>query len=552
MHLGSRDFMIRPRREKKLLTVDGPVNRRYDAIVIGAGHNGLVAAAYLARAGRSVCVLERRPVLGGACTTETLWGGYRVSTAAYVCGLLHPRIVRELELPRYGFELLRRDPSSFTPLPDGGYLLLGSDPAFNAEQIRRFSRRDAEAFERYETAIDRLGRFVESLLTTVPPRFPDIHPADLPTYGRLLAQVLGLPPLERLLLIRLLTASAWDVLSEWFESEPLKVTLATDGVIGTALSPTQPTTALVLFHHVMGSITGRRGVWGYVRGGMGALSEAIAAVARRYGATIRTNAEVRTVLVRNGRAAGVVLADGTEVEARVVLSNADPKRTFLRLVPREVLPTDFVGRIERLRMSAAPVKINLVADGLPNFRCLPGDRPGPHHRTTIHLCPSLDYLERAFADFMQGRPSERPMVEMCIPSVLDETLAPDGRHVVSLFVQYAPYDPPGGWSAWRDEFVRRVLAVIDEYAPGFSSRVRYCQVLSPQDLEEVFALTGGNIFHGDLTPDQMFTFRPVAGWAQYRTPLPGLYLCGAGAHPGGGVIGAAGYNAARVVLRDGE
>ncbi len=526
------------------------MTRRYDAIVIGAGHNGLVAAAYLARAGLSVCVLERRPVLGGACTTETLWGNYRVSTAAYVCGLLHPKIVRDLELSRHGFEILRRDPSSFTPLPDGGYLLLGSDPALNAEQIRRFSRRDAEAFERYEAAMDRLGRFVEPLLTTVPPRFPDGRLSDLPVYWGLLTRVLRLPPVERLLLSRLPMASAWDVLSDWFESEPLKVTLATDGVIGTALSPTQPTTALVLFHHVMGSITGRRGVWGYVRGGMGALSEAIAAVARRYGAVIQTNAEVQTVLVRNGRAAGVVLADGPEIEARAVLSNADPKQTFLRLVPREVLPADFVARIERLRMSAASMKVNLIVDGLPNFRCLPGDRPGPHHRTTIHFCPSLDYLERAFADFVQGRPSERPMVEMCIPSVLDETLAPDGRHVVSLFVQYAPYEPPGGWSAWKDEFVRRVLAVIDEYAPGFSSRILHCQALSPQDLEETFALTGGNIFHGDLVPDQMFVFRPVAGWAQYRTPLPGLYLCGAGAHPGGGVIGAAGHNAARVVLRD--
>ncbi len=526
------------------------MTRRYDVIVVGAGHNGLVAAAYLARAGLSVCVLERRPVLGGACVTETLWGGYRVSTAAYVCGLFHPKIVRDLELPRYGFELLRRDPSSFTPLPDGGYLLLGSDPAFNAEQIRRFSRRDAEAFERYEAAMDRLGRFVEPLLTTVPPRFPDVRLFDLPAYLELLGRVLRLPPVERLLLSRLPTASAWDVLSDWFESEPLKVTLATDGVIGTALSPTQPTTALVLFHHVMGSITGRRGVWGYVRGGMGALSEAIAAVARRYGATLQTNAEVRTVLVRDGRAVGVVLADGTELEARAVLSNADPKRTFLGLVPREALPPDFVARIERLRMSAAPMKVNLIADGLPDFRCLPGDRPGPHHRATIHLCPSLDYLERAFADFARGRPSERPMVEVCIPSVLDETLAPDGRHVVSLFVQYVPYESSGGGSAWKDEFVRRVLDVIDEYAPGFSSRVLHYQALSPRDLEEVFGLTGGNIFHGDLAPDQMFVFRPVAGWAQYRTPLPGLYLCGAGAHPGGGVIGAAGHNAARVVRQD--
>ncbi len=523
---------------------------RYDAIVIGAGHNGLVAAAYLAKAGLQVLVLERRPLIGGCCTTETLWGGYKVSTAAYVCGLLHPRIVRDLQLHRYGFEILRRDPSSFTPLPDGGYLLLGSDDRFNAEQIAKFSRRDAESFVPYEAALDRLATFIDRVLTTIPPRFPKMMPADLPTYWRLVAEVLRLPPSERALLVKLFTASAWDVLSEWFESEPLKITLATDGVIGTALPPTAPTTALVLFHHVMGSITGKRGVWGYVRGGMGTLCEAVAQFARQYGAIIYTNANVQQVLVRNGRAAGVVLADGTEIESRVVLSNADPKRTFLQLVPQEVLPSEFLRKVAQIKMTAAAFKVNLVVDGLPNFRCLPSERPMPHHRGTIHLCPSLAYLERAYADYARGEPSQMPMVEMTIPTVLDETLSPDGKHIVSLFVQYAPYDPIGGWQAWKDEFVKRILAVVDEFAPNFSLRVVHLQTLSPQDMEAEFALTGGNIFHGDITPDQMFVFRPVAGWAQYRTPVRGLYLCGAGAHPGGGVIGIAGFNAARIVLRD--
>jgi phytoene dehydrogenase-like protein len=524
------------------------MERRFDAVIIGAGHNGLVAAAYLAKAGLRVCVVERRPVLGGCCTTETLWGGYKVSTAAYVCGLLHPKIVRDLHLHRHGFEILRRDPSSFTPLPDSGFLLLGSDERFNAEQIAKFSRRDAEAFPNYEAALDKLATFVEPLLTCVPPRFPDGFSSDFPLYLRLLSSVLRLAPSERLLLTRLMTASAWDVLSEWFESEALKITLATDGVIGTALPPTAPTTALVLFHHVMGAITGRRGIWGYVRGGMGALSNAIADVARQHGATILTDAEVAQILVRNDAVAGIALADGTEIESRVVLSNADPKRTFLRLVPPEVLPDEFVRKVRLIKMSAAAFKVNLVSDGLPIFRGMGSETA--HLRGTIHLCPSLTFLKRAYADYVRGEPSERPMVEMCIPTVLDDTLSPDGKHIVSLFVQYAPYEPTGGWQKRKDEFVNRILSVVDEFAPNFSSRIVHLQAFSPQDLEREFGLTGGNIFHGDLTPDQLFAFRPVPGWAQYRTPLRGLYLCGAGAHPGGGVIGAAGHNAAMVVLQD--
>lgn len=528
------------------------MTQRYDAVIIGAGHNGLVAAAYLAKAGLNVCVLERRHVIGGCSVTETLWGNYKVSTAAYVCGLLHPKVVKDLQLHQHGFEILKRDPSSFTPLPDGGYLLLGSDNKFNAEQIAKFSKRDAEAFLRYEEAMDKIAAFIEPLLVSVPPKFPNWSLSDLPTYLRILSSFLRLPASERELLSRLFTASAWDVLSEWFESEPLKITLATDGVIGTALPPTAPTTALVLFHHVMGSITGKRGVWGYVRGGMGALCEAIANVARKHGATILTNAEVKQILVHNETVTGVVLTDGTEIESRVVLSSADPKRTFLKLIPQGVLPEDFVRKVQRIKMTAASFKVNIVADGLPKFRDA-GRVTGDGEmilRGTIHFCPSLEYLERAYADYVRGEPSQKPMVEMTIPTVLDKTLAPEGKHIVSLFVQYAPYEPVGGWERWKDEFVKRILAVVDEFAPNFSSRIIHLQALSPQDFEAEFALTGGNIFHGDVTPDQMFVFRPIAGWAQYRAPLKGLYLCGAGAHPGGGVIGAAGHNAAMVVLKD--
>jgi len=526
--------------------------QRYDAVVIGAGHNGLVAAAYLSRAGLKVCVLERRHVIGGCSVTETLWGNYKVSTAAYVCGLLHPKVVKDLQLHRHGFEILKRDPSSFTPLPDGGYLLLGSDDRFNAEQISKFSKRDAESFARYEEAVDKLASFVEPLLVSVPPKFPQLSLSDMPTYLRVLSGFLRLPPSERELFARLLTASAWDVLSEWFESEPLKITLATDGVIGTALPPDAPTTALVLFHHVMGSVTGKRGVWGYVRGGMGTLCQAIADVARKHGATILTGAEVSQILVRGDAVAGVVLSDGTEIESGIVLSNADPKRTFLQLLPQGALPEEFVRKVQGIKMTAAAFKVNIVADGLPRFKCAGLDLEGGqiHLKGTIHLCPSLEFLKAAYSDFARGEPSREPMVEMCVPTVLDESLAPEGKHIVSLFVQYAPYEPVGGWGRWKDEFVKRILAVVDEFAPNFSSQVVHLQALSPRDFEAEFALTGGNIFHGDITPDQMFSFRPVSGWAQYRTPLRGLYLCGAGAHPGGGVIGAAGHNAAMVVLRD--
>lgn len=526
---------------------EGKMPQRYDAVIIGAGHNGLVAAAYLSKAGLKVCVLERRSVVGGCCVTETMWGNYKVSTAAYVCGLLHPKIVNDLKLGQHGFEILRRDPSSFTPFPDGGGLLMGSDEKFNAEQIAKFSRRDAEAFSRYEKAMDKLAAFFEPLLVRVPPRFPNFSVSDLPAYLQLLSGLFKLPPSERLLLAQLLTASAWDVLSEWFESEILKVTLATDGVIGTALPPTAPTTALVLFHHIMGSVTGKRGVWGYVRGGMGAISEAIANVALQNGATILTETEAQQILVRNGEVTGVMLSDGTEIESRIVLSNADPKLTFLKLLPKEVLPDEFVRKVRSIKMSAAAFKVNLVIDGLPKFRGMQGTA---HLRGTIHICPSLKFLEQAYADYTRNEPSQKPMVEMCVPTVLDETLAPEGKHIVSLFVQYAPYEPEGGWKVWKGKFVQSILAVVDEFSPGFSSQIVHIQALSPQDFEVEFSLTGGNIFHGDLTPDQIFSFRPVPGWAQYRTPLRGLYLCGAGAHPGGGVIGAAGYNAARVVLKD--
>ncbi len=526
------------------------MKRGYDAVVIGAGHNGLVAASLLARAGLSVCVLEASSLIGGACRSEVLWDKYRVSTAAYVCGLLHPAVIRELELDRRGLTVLKRDPSSFTPLPDSGYLLLGPDDRFNAEQIALLDKRDVEAFLQYERDLEAIGPIVDHIFLSVPPSFPVGSFTDILRWTPLVNRLFQVPPSGRLLLAQMLSCGAWDVLDRRFRSELLKITLATDGIIGSPLSPTFPGTGLVLLHHTTGSVTGKRGLWGYVRGGMGSLPEAIASYGREKGVTIATECPVSRIITTDGRVKGVVLTDGREISCRTVLSNADPKRTFLTLCDPQDLPAEFVEQVKRIKMSASAFKINLVCDRLPNFRCLPGDRPAPHHRGTIHLCPSLSYAEEAFADYFYGRPSSKPIIEMCIPTVLDDSLAPPDRHIVSLFVQYAPYSPIGGWGQAKDEFVRRVLETIDEFAPGFSSSVLHLQALSPQDLEAEFFLTGGNIFHGDMTLDQVFAFRPVPGWGQYRTPVKGLYLCGSGAHPGGGVTGCPGWNAARVALDD--
>ncbi len=564
----------------------------FDALIIGAGHNGLVAAAYLARAGWKVCVLERRPVVGGACVTEEVWAGYKVSTAAYVCSLLLPEVVRELELPRYGFRLLLRNPSSFTPFPDGRYLLLGPDPQLNSDEIAKFSPRDAVTFADYEQCLERISRFIEPILSIVPPSFPEWKWRDALTYFRLLRSFFSLSVRDRRTFIQLMTGSAQDFLDGWFESEQLKITLATDGVIGAALSPSQPGTGYVLLHHVMGQADGHRGVWGYVKSGMGALSQAIADSATAHGAEIRCHCEVAQLIVEGDRAVGVALTDGEEIRARVVLSNADPKRTFLQLTPPGCLPDEFVEQVRRFRMDAAAFKLNLALDGLPSFSCLPGDTAGPQHQGTIHLCPDFATVERAFADYLVGRPSQTPMVEACLPTVADSTLAPEGKHIMSIFAQYAPLDPAdGGWEepsicqgspdpdifsdrrspeqetfgqtfrrgqetgadlgkTQKDRFVQRILDVVETYAPGFRSRIEHIHALSPADLQNEFSLTGGNIFHGNMSLDQLFFLRPVPGWAQYRTPLRGLYLCGSGAHPGGGVTGACGRNAAGVVLTD--
>lgn len=524
--------------------------QRFDAIIIGGGHNGLVTAAYLARAGRKVVVLERRELVGGCAVTEEIWPGFRVSTASYLTSLMQERVIRDLELERFGYRVDAKDPAFFSPFPDGRCFFMWQDGSKTLEEIAKFSRRDAEAYPVFEAQLERLAQVVESLLLTTPPQFPPRGVGDLIEYLKLAGRMRKLAPADITALVKIFTQSAADLLDEWFESPELKVTLATDGVIGANGGPRSQGTAYILMHHVMGSVGGHRGLWGFVRGGMGAVSESIAASARSKGAVIRTGAAVQKILVRDGRARGVVLEGGEEIEGGVVASNLDPVVTFLRLLEERELPSDFVTAMKHFRIEGTSCKINLALSGLPEFAAMPG-APGPHHRATMHICPSIEYIERAWDDAKYGRPSDRPMLELTIPTMYDPSLAPAGKHIMGIFLQYAPYTLRGAtWNELREPFYNRVVELIEEYVPNIRSIIIDKQVLTPLDLERRFGITGGNIFHGEMSLDQMFVMRPVAGWARYRTPVKGLYLCGSGAHPGGGVMGAPGYNAAREMLKD--
>lgn len=526
-------------------------SKQYDAIIIGGGHNGLVTAAYLSKAGRRVLVLEARELVGGCAVTEEIWPGYRVSTASYLSSLMQEKVVRELELERYGYQVDAKDPAFFSPFPDGRHLFMWQDRGKTLAEIAKFSQRDAEAYPRYEAHLERLAIVVESLLLTTPPEFPPHGLGDFIEYLKLLGKMRGLSRDELVGLVKVFTQSAADFLDEWFESEEIKVTLATDGVIGANGGPRSPGTAYILLHHCMGGVNGHRGLWGFVRGGMGAVSNAIADSARASGADIRTNTRVAKILVVNGLAAGVVLDNGDEIHAKVVASNLDPKQTFLRLLDERELPTDFVAGIRRFRSEGTSLKMNLALSGLPEFTAFPG-APGPQHKATMHLCPSIEYVERAWDDAKYGRPSRSPLIEMTLPTMYDATLAPPGRHIMGIFLQYAPYTLKGtDWDAEREPYADRVIEVIEQYCPNIRAIVEERQTLTPLDLERRFGLTGGNIFHGEMSLDQMFVLRPLAGWAKYRTPIVGLYLCGSGAHPGGGVMGAPGHNAAREILKDG-
>jgi phytoene dehydrogenase-like protein len=521
----------------------------YDAIIIGAGHNGLVTAAYLARAGKKVLVLERREVLGGACVTEEVWPGYKVSTAAYVNSLLRPEIIRDLELKKYGFEMLPRSPSSFTPLPDGRSLMMGPDKAVTHREIAKFSTKDAEAYPKYEDMLTRVADYLEPLLTQTPPD-PFGGLWDMWKLGQLGLKFRKLGRHVATEAVEILTGAATPILDRWFESDVLKATIATDAVIGAFAPPSHPGTAYVLFHHVMGECNGVRGVWGYVRGGMGTISNSIAQAARAKGAEIRTNAAVAKILTRGTEATGVALADGTEFHAPIVASCVDANTTFLRLLDPKELPPEFVAAVKRIDYSSATVKINVAISEPPQFKALPGTGVGPQHHGTMHICPSMEYIERAYDDAKYGKPATNPMLECTMATALDDTLAPPGKHILSMFIQYAPYHlKDSTWDVEKDKFADRCFDVLNEYAPNFKASVIDRQVLTPPDMERVYGLTGGNIMQGTMSMSSMFSFRPVAGYADYRTPVRGLFLCGAAAHPGGGVMGACGLNAAREILK---
>lgn len=534
---------------------------KYDAIVIGGGHNGLVCAAYLAKAGRKVCVLERRHVLGGCATTEELWPGYKVSTAAYVISLFQTHIIRELRLKEYGLKILPRSPSSFTPLPDGCSLTMGPEPGLNHREISKFSLKDAAAYPRYEALLERIAATLEPALSEAA---PDALP--LPDEWRKIGLGKKLRDGRKLLklynavkdlgadlpaTVEILTGAARPILERWFETEVLKATLATDAIIGAFTSISSPGSAYVLLHHVMGEAGGARGVWGYVQGGMGQLSEAIAAACVDMDVEIRREAPVHSIQTDSRGTCGVGLEDGSQLSARCVASSVDAHLTFEKLLSPEVLPEEFREAVAKIDYSSASAKVNVALGEPPQFTCLPSTGVAPHHHGTMHIGPSLDYLDRAYDDAKYGRPSNEPVLEMTMPTAVDHTIAPDGKHILSMFVQYAPYElRDDHWDNLKESFGDRCIEMLAQYAPNVPNAIEHRQVLSPLDLERTYGITGGNIMQGAMSPHQLYCFRPVAGWADHRTPVPGLYLCGAASHPGGGVMGSCGANAATEILRD--
>ncbi|RUS81295.1 hypothetical protein EGW08_010937 [Elysia chlorotica] len=543
---------------------------KYDAIVVGAGHNGLVAAAYLQKAGLDVCVLERRHLIGGAAVTEEIVPGFKFSRASYLLSLLRPQIMQDLELKKYGLKIYLRNPSSYTPLAEPGgldgkakSLLLGREGQENARQIAQFSQKDAKAFSEYEHQLERIVSAIDPLLDNPAISLPSVMSASLKDKWSSVRPVRALMGSVKSMgsdmeaFYELMTAPAQKILDRWFESEPLKATLATDSVIGAMASPQHPGSGYVLLHHVMGELDGIKGAWAYVQGGMGGVSQAIANCAEDHGASIFCDKQVAQILTDHDKTQGVVLADGTEIKAKVVLSNATPKVTYLDLLPQGTLAQEEIDQLKQFDYTSPVTKINVAVDRLPNFTADPntkGAEPMPHHQCTIHLnCEDSSLIHDAYLDAQQGKITERPMIEMVIPSSLDPTLAPSGSHVVLLFTQFTPYKLAGG-EEWddhnRNKYADIVFDVIERYAPGFKESVIGRDILTPPDLEKTFGLTGGNIFHGTMSLDQLYMTRPTPGLAGLRCPVSALYLCGSGNHPGGGVMGSPGRLAAKAVLRD--
>ena len=525
-----------------------------DVVVIGGGHNGLVCAAYLARAGLKVKVLERRSVVGGAAVTEEFAPGFRNSTASYTVSLLNPKIIAELELKRHGLKIIERPAMNFLPLPDGRFLLTGEGRT--KAEIAKFSAADAERYGDYSARLERIADVLREWAMRSPPNVVNSFGLrslrELARAAALGNSVRKLELDDQRLLLDLFTQSAAEFLSEWFENEPLKALLGFDSIVGNYASPFHPGTAYVLLHHAFGEVNGKKGAWGHALGGMGAITQAMAKAAAEHGAEIETGAEVAEVLVEHGRAAAVVLRDGRVVRGRTLAANLNLKLLYTRLVPESSLPAEFLQRMQRFKCGSGVFRMNVALSELPSFTALPGKTAQPHHGSGIIIGPSLSYMDTAYRDALEHGWSREPVIEMLIPSTFDDSLAPPGRHVASLFCQYvAPQLPEGrSWDDAREEVADLMIATVDRYAPGFTASVIARQTLSPLDLEREFGLLGGDIFHGALSLNQLFSARPMLGYADYRGPIPGLYHCGAGAHPGGGVTGAPGHNAAKAILAD--
>jgi len=525
-----------------------------DALIIGGGHNGLVCAAYLARAGLKVTVLERRHIVGGAAVTEEFHPGFRNSVASYTVSLLQAKVIRELDLARYGLHIVERELNNFLPTADGRYLAVGAGNT--RAEVARFSARDAQRLADYNTELDALAGLLRELVLETPlnlwsGQWRRLVP-ELVKGAALGGRLLGRGPRACTRLLELFTRSAGDWLDHWFESDPIKAVLGFDGIVGNYASPYAAGSAYVLLHHVFGETNGKSGVWGHAIGGMGAITQAMAKSAQAAGADIRVNHGVREVLVEQGRVCGVVTAAGDIFRAPLVVSNLNPKLLFLQLMDPALLPAAFRQRMQDWRCGSGTFRMNVALSELPDFSCLPGKARAPHHTAGIILAPSLAYMDQAWRDATTLGWSRRPVVELLVPSTLDASLAPPGQHVASLFCQHVAPELPDGscWDLHRDTVAKLMIDTVTEYAPNFRQSVLGVQSLSPLDLERTFGLLGGDIFHGALHPDQLYSARPMRGYGDYRSPLPGLYLCGSGSHPGGGVSGAPGHNAAREILRD--
>ncbi len=524
--------------------------KSYDVIVIGGGHNGLVNAGYLAKAGKKVLVLEQRPLVGGAAVTEEVFPGFKFTVFSYVVSLLRPEIIRDLELAKHGLHILPLE-STMTPLPNGDYLGSWSDPDATQREIYRHSPKDAEAMGEFGKLMHHMAMAVRPILGMLPPDPTSLSPKELFSMARFGKHFQGLGEENFYALFKLMTMSSADFLDEWFEFGPLKATKSASGIIGTFLGPRSPGTAYVLLHHYMGEIDGAFRAWGFAKGGTGGISESISKAAQSFGAEVRCNAKVDKLLVSGGRATGVVLlGSGEEIHAKAVVSGLDPSQTFLKLVDPKQLPDDLVATIKRFKYRGSSGKVNLALSELPKFTCLPNDVRV--HRGAVSISPSIDYLERAYDDAKYGNFSRRPYMDVIFPSVIDPGMAPPGKHVMSAFVQYCPYHLNGGWNdQQRDAFGDSVIDTLSEFAPNLKSAILHRQVITPKDIEDTIGLTEGNIFQGELALHQLFFLRPFPEWAKYRTPIKGYYQCGAGTHPGGGIMGASGRLAALEILKDG-